>query len=150
VELLLIRHALPVRIEDGDGPADPALSEAGHHQARLLADLTRPESRDRWARLMAKRLGWGPGRLIAPGLHSDPGRSQTEHADYQPPGWWLMDDCGNVQFFTALPEASEEIGGTYVADLPLDPTKGIEAFWRILHTAFGVPLARVDAAGKVS
>lgn len=38
VELVLIRHALPVRVEDAAGPADPELSEAGHHQARFLAD----------------------------------------------------------------------------------------------------------------
>jgi probable phosphoglycerate mutase len=38
MELLFIRHALPLRIEGFDGPADPELSEAGHHQARHLAD----------------------------------------------------------------------------------------------------------------
>jgi 2,3-bisphosphoglycerate-dependent phosphoglycerate mutase len=38
MELLLIRHALPVRIDEGDGPADPDLSEAGHDQARALAE----------------------------------------------------------------------------------------------------------------
>lgn len=37
MELLLIRHALPVRIDEGDGPADPDLSEAGHAQAAELA-----------------------------------------------------------------------------------------------------------------
>ena len=38
MELLLVRHALPIRVEDVEGPADPELSEAGHHQARYLAD----------------------------------------------------------------------------------------------------------------
>ncbi len=38
MELLFIRHALPVRVEGFDGPADPELSEAGHHQARYLAE----------------------------------------------------------------------------------------------------------------
>ena len=37
MELLLIRHALPIRIEDIGGPADPELSEAGQEQARHLA-----------------------------------------------------------------------------------------------------------------
>lgn len=38
MELLLIRHALPVRIENADGsPADPPLAEAGLAQAELLA-----------------------------------------------------------------------------------------------------------------
>jgi 2,3-bisphosphoglycerate-dependent phosphoglycerate mutase len=38
MELLLIRHALPLRIEDVDGPADPELSDAGHQQALHLSD----------------------------------------------------------------------------------------------------------------
>jgi probable phosphoglycerate mutase len=39
MELLLIRHALPVRIDEGavDGPADPELSELGRAQAEALA-----------------------------------------------------------------------------------------------------------------
>jgi 2,3-bisphosphoglycerate-dependent phosphoglycerate mutase len=38
MELLFIRHALPQRVEGFEGPADPELSEAGHHQARHLAE----------------------------------------------------------------------------------------------------------------
>lgn len=38
VELLIIRHGLPVRIDDAGGPADPELSEQGHLQAKRLAD----------------------------------------------------------------------------------------------------------------
>jgi 2,3-bisphosphoglycerate-dependent phosphoglycerate mutase len=39
MELLLIRHALPVRIDEGavDGPADPALADLGRAQADALA-----------------------------------------------------------------------------------------------------------------
>lgn len=37
MELLLIRHGLPVRIEDAGGPADPELAEEGWGQARRLA-----------------------------------------------------------------------------------------------------------------
>jgi 2,3-bisphosphoglycerate-dependent phosphoglycerate mutase len=37
MELLLIRHALPVRRELESGVADPELSEAGHAQAKHLA-----------------------------------------------------------------------------------------------------------------
>lgn len=37
VDLLLIRHALPVRLEGVDGPADPPLSEVGHRQAQALS-----------------------------------------------------------------------------------------------------------------
>jgi probable phosphoglycerate mutase len=38
VDLLLIRHALPVRVEDAGGPADPELSEHGRLQSEALAD----------------------------------------------------------------------------------------------------------------
>jgi probable phosphoglycerate mutase len=37
MELLLIRHALPVRIEGTDGAADPPLADLGHQQAAALA-----------------------------------------------------------------------------------------------------------------
>jgi probable phosphoglycerate mutase len=38
MELLLIRHALPVRIEAADGAADPPLAELGHRQSAALAE----------------------------------------------------------------------------------------------------------------
>lgn len=38
MELLVIRHGLPLRVERDDGePADPPLSEVGRHQAQLLS-----------------------------------------------------------------------------------------------------------------
>lgn len=43
MELLLIRHALPVRRELEEGAADPELSEAGHAQAQHLADYLASE-----------------------------------------------------------------------------------------------------------
>lgn len=46
MELLLIRHALPVRREMTDGPADPELSEAGTAQARHLATYLSDEPLD--------------------------------------------------------------------------------------------------------
>ncbi len=39
MELVLIRHGLPLRVETQDGsPADPALSEVGHIQAKAMAE----------------------------------------------------------------------------------------------------------------
>lgn len=46
MELILIRHALPVRREVADGAADPELSREGTHQARLLADYLGTEDLD--------------------------------------------------------------------------------------------------------
>ena len=50
VELLLIRHAEPVRVDGGPGPADPGLTETGRRQAELLAGWLATESIDAvWA-----------------------------------------------------------------------------------------------------
>jgi probable phosphoglycerate mutase len=47
MELLLIRHALPIRRENvADGPADPVLSEAGHAQSEHLAKYLSTETID--------------------------------------------------------------------------------------------------------
>lgn len=46
MDLLLIRHALPIRVEGADGPADPHLSELGWAQSRALADWLEPEPVD--------------------------------------------------------------------------------------------------------
>ena len=46
MELLLIRHGLPVRRELEVGAADPELSEAGHAQARHLAEYLSSEVLD--------------------------------------------------------------------------------------------------------
>jgi probable phosphoglycerate mutase len=71
MELLLVRHALPVRIEAADGPADPSLAEVGHRQAAALADWLADEPIDavytsplrravETAAPLAERLGIGP------------------------------------------------------------------------------------------
>lgn len=46
MELLLIRHALPIRRELETGAADPELSEDGHAQARRLAQYLSSEHLD--------------------------------------------------------------------------------------------------------
>jgi probable phosphoglycerate mutase len=47
VELVLIRHGLPMRIENEPGtPADPPLCEEGHEQARRVAAWLAPEGFD--------------------------------------------------------------------------------------------------------
>jgi 2,3-bisphosphoglycerate-dependent phosphoglycerate mutase len=46
MELLLIRHARPLRAESVDGPADPGLSELGRRQADALATWLVPEGLD--------------------------------------------------------------------------------------------------------
>jgi len=46
VELILVRHGLPVRKENTVGPADPELSVDGHAQAALFADYMKSEHVD--------------------------------------------------------------------------------------------------------
>jgi len=46
MQMLLIRHALPVRIEDAAGPADPELSDVGRRQAERLAEWLAGEEID--------------------------------------------------------------------------------------------------------
>ena len=46
VELILVRHGLPVRKENTDGPADPELSTDGHAQAALFASYMMSENID--------------------------------------------------------------------------------------------------------
>lgn len=46
MELLLIRHGLPERIEASDGRADPGLSEEGQRQAELLGEWLSTEHID--------------------------------------------------------------------------------------------------------
>lgn len=46
MDLLLIRHAEPIRVEADSGVADPALTERGHEQAQRLAEWLRHEQID--------------------------------------------------------------------------------------------------------
>jgi probable phosphoglycerate mutase len=60
MELLLIRHALPLRVDEGavEGPADPELSEAGRVQAHALAEWLADEQIDAiWSSPMRRALG---------------------------------------------------------------------------------------------
>jgi probable phosphoglycerate mutase len=48
MELILIRHGLPLRVENQDGqPADPALSEKGRLQALQMTEWMQRERVDR-------------------------------------------------------------------------------------------------------
>jgi probable phosphoglycerate mutase len=46
VELILVRHALPIRRENSVGPADPELSSEGEAQAQLFAEYISSEHID--------------------------------------------------------------------------------------------------------
>ena len=46
MELILVRHAEPVKIVDAEGPADPPLADRGRDQAELLARYLKEEQVD--------------------------------------------------------------------------------------------------------
>lgn len=46
MDLVLIRHARPVRVDGGPGPADPGLTDVGVRQAEAMADWMAHESFD--------------------------------------------------------------------------------------------------------
>jgi len=46
MDLALVRHALPFRIEESDGPADPELTEQGHRQADAVGEWLAAEEWD--------------------------------------------------------------------------------------------------------
>lgn len=46
VDLIIVRHGRPVRIEGADGAADPPLADVGHHQAEAVAELLLEQSVD--------------------------------------------------------------------------------------------------------
>ncbi len=69
MELLLIRHALPIRREVVDGPADPPLSEAGLAQAALLGTYLASEKLDAiYASPLARALETAAPIAAAQGL----------------------------------------------------------------------------------
>lgn len=69
MDLLLIRHAEPVRIEDATGPADPTLHERGHRQAALLAAWLAGERLDAiWASPMRRARETADAVAVAHGL----------------------------------------------------------------------------------
>lgn len=83
MEIVLVRHALPVRVDGGDGPADPGLAPRGVLQAARLPDAL--ESFDavytspaRRAVETAAALGGAP--IVLPGL----AEFDRDHSTYVP------------------------------------------------------------------
>ena len=69
MDLLLIRHAEPIRIEDAPGPADPPLHERGHRQAALCAAWLAGERLDAiWASPMRRARETAEAVALAHGL----------------------------------------------------------------------------------
>jgi probable phosphoglycerate mutase len=150
MELLLIRHALPVRVEAAAGPADPVLAELGQRQARALADwladeplhaiYTSPMRRAvETAAPLAERHG------LAPVVDEDLAEYDRHAADYIPieelkaegdPRWQMM------------------VEGQWFADLDLDPEAWaaavVGAVERVIQENAGRTVALVAHGGVVN
>jgi probable phosphoglycerate mutase len=87
MELLLIRHALPVRVDEGtkEGPADPHLAPRGVEQAEALAAWLETESIDAiWSSPMkrAEETAGPVARALALPVTVDEGLAEFDrHAD---------------------------------------------------------------------
>ncbi len=86
MKLILIRHALPERVENSDGPADPGLTAVGHEQAQRLAAWLKDEQIDHLASSPKRRAvetaehlaaGWGLKIEIVPGFSEIDSGSNT-------------------------------------------------------------------------
>ena len=85
MDLLLIRHALPIRVDGGDGPADPALSETGRLQAEALARWLARESIDAiWSSPMRRARETAAPTETALGLTAEIDRELSEFDAEEP------------------------------------------------------------------
>ena len=124
MELLLIRHALPVRIDEGtaDGPADPHLSPLGVAQAEALAAWLADEQVDAiWCSPMrrARETAAPVAERARPADHVDEGLSEFDRdaASYIPieelkaandPRWYEVPERPE-QFEADVVEAVERV-----------------------------------------
>lgn len=151
MELLLIRHALPLRIEGPEGTAaDPELDALGHQQAQALADYLSGEQIDalyvspmrravQTAEPVAERLGLEP-------IHDD------ELAEFD----------RQSHFYIPIEELKEEkderwedlISGRWGADGEVDPATFkavvVEAVERVIAANRGKTVAVVCHGGVIN
>ncbi|MGH9084827.1 MAG: histidine phosphatase family protein [Acidimicrobiales bacterium] len=143
MELLLIRHALPVRIDEGvaDGPADPHLAPTGVEQAKALAGWLADERIDAiWSSPMrrARETAIPLSERLGMEVVVDPGLAEFDRdaASYIP-----IEElkAANDPRWNQLPERPEE----FVAEV-------IEAVERIIAAHPGQRVAVVCHGGVVN
>lgn len=119
MELLLIRHALPVRIDEGSvhGPADPHLADLGVQQAEALADWLAGERVDAlWSSPMrrARETAAPVAERLGLPVRVDPGLAEydKDSASYIP-----IEElkAANDPRWNQLPERPEEFAAEVVA-----------------------------------
>jgi len=150
MELLLIRHALPERVETEDGsPADPPLSAAGRAQAERMARWVAPESIGavyasplRRARETAAPLA----NALGVGVSIDPGFVEMDHLSdvYVPLEQLKAEDYPRWQ-------ALIQLGGLYAGvDLPAFRRNVVAAVERAIAANPGARVAVVCHGGVIN
>jgi len=89
VHLVLVRHALPVRVDPGAGRADPGLTELGHRQAqRLVAALAEPVPTAIYTSTLARAVATANPLVTALGItpiaRDDLCEFDADHGHYVP------------------------------------------------------------------
>ena len=81
MELILIRHGLPMHVETEDGsPADPPLSTEGHQQASLMADWLRDTHIDHlYSSPMQRAVQTAAPLAAAKGMNAELREGVAEH-----------------------------------------------------------------------
>lgn len=149
MQLLLIRHALPLRVEREDGhPADPPLSARGVAQAERLADWLRHEEIDavysspmRRAVETAEPLARGRGCRIEP-------EPDVVELDHQSPTYVPLEEikAADPAAWRALVQ-----GGLYAGiDLTAFRRRVSEAFTRIIGAHPGERVAVICHGGVIN
>lgn len=112
MELLLIRHALPLRVDEGDsdGPADPPLAPGGHEQAHALAAWLAVEPIDAiWSSPMRRARETATPLAVALGLEVSVGDGLAEY-DKHAASYIPIEElkAANDPRWSQLPERPEE------------------------------------------
>ena len=139
MELLLIRHAQPLRVQDAEGPADPELSANGHEQARMLGEYLADETIDavvasplRRARQTAAPVAASRGIEVT--VHDGIAEYDRDSAEYIPievlraeglPGWQdVLDGTAQraagidpFEFRAGVVEAIEDIISSHAGEI---------------------------------
>lgn len=150
MELLLIRHALPVRVDPGAGPADPELAELGRRQAEALAEWLRDEplhaiytSPLRRAVETAAPLAAATG--LGPVVDEDLAEFDRDAVDYVPIEELKAEGDPRWQ---QLVDGDWSAGGTF--DVEAWVGKVVAAVERVVHAHPGQTVAVVAHGGVVN
>jgi probable phosphoglycerate mutase len=149
VELVLIRHGLPLRVENPDGrPADPSLSDEGWSQARRLSEWLAGESFDAlYARPLRRALETAAPLAEVQGrrVEVEPGVVELDHLSSQ---YVPLEEIK-----AADPQAWQALvtGGLYAeVDLPAFRRNVAETLERIIGAHRGGRVAVVCHGGVIN